>query len=497
MHLLPIPPIPHVFCLQIDASFVTTTLYSVDKGQEMVHIKISKGLEIPLKGKPSGNVQPLTRGGESSPLEIPEQIALDLQPFEETKLKLLVKPEDHVQIGQPLAENKSIPGSFLVSPAAGIVKEIRRGAKRVPLDIIIDVAKEESHFAPLKIETENASPEDLIQLFKQAGFFFSIRSRPFNLLSDPEKKPRTIFVKAVESAPLTPPAELHVIGHEKEFQKGLNALAKLATEAVHLVYHQDTTLRAFIDAQNVQKHTVEGPHPVANASLHIQKIDPITSSEDIVWTLSARDVVAIGHLLLTGQHYIDRIISIAGPGVLPEKVGYFKVRDGFPISALIAGRVPKGAMRFISGDPLMGKKVTATEFLGYYDTVFCVIPESNEREFLHFFRLGLNKYTFSKTYGSGFLNNKDREYDFTTSQHGEHRAFIDSTLYDKVMPLDVPTMLLVKAVMAEDFDSAVKLGLLEVDSEDFALPTFVCPSKMEMTDIIKTGLQQYSKEVLA
>lgn len=463
----------------------------------MVHMKISKGLDIPIKGKPSGNVQPLTRGGDGSPLAIPEQLALDLQPFEDIKLKLLVKPDDQVQIGQPLAENKSISGSYLVSPAAGTVKEIRRGAKRVPLDILIDVAKEESHFVYPKIEIEKASADELIQLFKQAGIFFSIRSRPFNILSNAEKKPRTIFVKAVESAPLTPPAELHVIGHEKEFQIGLNALTKLAAEGVHLVYREDTTLRAFLDAQNVQKHTVEGPHPVANASLHIQKIDPITAVDDIVWTLSARDVVAIGYLLLTGRHYVDRVISIAGPGVLPEKTGFFKVREGFPIAALIAGRVPKGAMRFVSGDPLMGRKVTATDFLGYHDTVFCVIPESREREFLHFFRLGYDKYTFSKTYGSGHLNNKDREYDFTTSQHGEHRAFIDSALYDQVMPLDVPTMLLVKAVMAEDFDSAVKLGLLEVDSEDFALPTFVCPSKMEMTEIIKSGLQQYSKEILA
>ncbi|MBA3239192.1 MAG: Na(+)-translocating NADH-quinone reductase subunit A [Parachlamydiaceae bacterium] len=463
----------------------------------MVHIKISKGLDIPLKGKPSGNVQLLTRGGESSPLATPAQISLDLQPFEDIKLKLLVKPDDHVLIGQPLAENKANPGSFLVSPAAGTIKEIRRGAKRVPLEIIIDVAKEESYYAYPKIEAERATPEELIELFKHAGIFFSIRSRPFNLLCSPEKKPRSIFVKAVESAPLTPPAELHVMGHEKAFQMGLNALAKLAKGSVHLVYRVDTNLRAFTDAQNVQKHTVEGPHPAANASLHIQNIDPITSVDDHVWTLSARDVVAIGHLLLTGQHFIERIISIAGPGILPAKVGYFKIREGFPIAALIAGRVPKGTMRFISGDPLMGKKVTATEFLGYNDTVFCAIPESNEREFLHFFRLGMDKYTFSKTYGSGHLNNKNREYDFTTIQHGEQRAFIDSTLYDKVMPLDVPTMLLVKAVMAEDFDSAVKLGLLEVDSEDFALPTFVCLSKMEMTEIIKTGLQQYSKEVLA
>lgn len=463
----------------------------------MTHIKISKGLNIPIKGKPTGSLQALIPGGEASALKSLQQIALDLQAFSDVKLKMLVKEDDQVKIGQPLAENKSVPGCCFSSPAAGRIKEVRRGPKRTPLGIVIDVMAGEESYHPFPLlDIEKASTKELIDLFRMAGVFNSLRSRPFNLLSNPEKLPRSIFVKAVESAPFVPPAELQVIGHEKEFQLGLNALTKLATDAVHLVYQHDSTLRAFLEAQNVQRHTVEGPHPIANASLHIQSIDPICSANEVVWTIAARDVVAIGHLLSTGQHYIEKVISIAGPGILPSKTGFFRVRQGFPIEALIAGRVPKRSMRFISGDPLMGQKVTPTDFLGYYDTVFCAIPENTGREFLSFFRLGFDKYTFSRAYASGHLDNSDREYEFTTSQHGEHRAFIDSTLYDKVMPLDVPTMLLVKAVMAEDFDLAVTLGLLEVDSEDFALPTFVCPSKMEMTEIIRRGLQQCSKELL-
>jgi len=263
---------------------------------------------------------------------------------------------------------------------------------------------------------------------------------------------------------------------------------------VHLVYRKNTPCKAFTDAANVEKHTVEGPHPAANPSLHIQKIAPILGPDDAVWTLSALDVVAIGHLLTRGKVFTDRIISIAGPGVLPNCIGYFKVRNGFPVSALVAGRIPKGSMRFISGDPLMGKKVDIDDFMGFSETAFTVIPEGEEREFLHFMGLGGNKYSFSRAYISGHMDSKKRSYDFTTNQHGEHRAFIDSALYDKVMPLDVPTMLLVKAVMAEDFDRAEELGLLDVDSEDFALPTFVCPSKMEMTEIIKGGLRRHGKQ---
>ena len=461
----------------------------------MVHIKITRGLDIPIKGKPGGRVQSIVLGGGATPLNAPLQLALDLQEFPDTKFKLLVKSGDSVKIGQPLLEDKTYPGRNFVSPAGGSVRDVRRGAKRVLLDIVIDVAKEEEYFQFSKIDISKASREEIIEALKQGGQFANIHTRPLNRLADPNAMPRSIFVKAIESAPFAPPAELQVEGHEKQFQAGLNALSKLTNGAVHLIYHHETKLKAFLDAENVRKHTAEGPHPIANYSLHIQRIDPIRSAQDVVWTINAHDVVGIGHFLTTGQYYTERVIGIGGPGVLPDKTGFYKVRQGFPVEALISGRVPKGLMRFISGDPLLGHKVGSEDFLGYSDFVFCVIPENVEREFMHFFRLGLNKYSFSRAYLSGHLNNADREYDFTTNQHGEHRAFVDSSLYDKVMPLEVPTMHLVKAVMAEDYELAETLGILEVDSEDFALPAFVCPSKMEMVDIMKNGIRQYAKEI--
>lgn len=460
----------------------------------MAHIKISKGLDIPIKGKPQGKVEQLSHAGGSGSIT-PAQISLNLKSFEEIKFKLLIRPGDVVAVGQPLAEDKSCPGRMFCSPAGGTVKEIRRGLKRSLADIVIDVAKPEIHQELPPIQVGKASREQLVERLSTGGLFAHIRSRPFNQLADPNKMPRSIFVKALESAPLVPPAEMQVEGHEKEFQAGLDVLAKLTEGPVHLVYHVNSTCRTFLEAHNVQRHTAEGPHPIGTHSLHIQCLDPITSTDDVVWTINAHDVVAIGYLVTRGKYFIDRIISIAGPGVLPDRIGYFKVRAGVPISTLVAGRVEHGLMRLISGDPLMGKKVEPEDFLGFNHYVFCIIPEGVDRELLHFFRLGKDKYSFSKAYLSGHLDNKNREYDFTTNKHGEHRAFIDATLYDEVMPLPISTMTLVKAVMAEDFELAEQLGLLGVDSEDFALPTFVCPSKMEMTDIMKTGLQQYSKDV--
>lgn len=463
----------------------------------MTHIKIAKGLDIPIKGKPSGSVNPLVHSGSVAPLT-PALISLDLKPFSDVRFKLLVKPGEVVKIGQPLAEDKASPGRMFCAPAGGVIQEVRRGYQRVLQDIVITVGKKEEYVELSPLNPETASQEQILERLKVGGAFACIRSRPFNLLADPTKLPRNIFVKAIESAPFVPPAELQVAGHEREFQAGLRALAKLTKGTVHLVYRKGSDCRAFSEAKNVQLHTAEGPHPVANHSLHIQYIDPVRSTDDNIWTLTAHDVVLIGHLLIKGRYFIDRIISIAGPGVLQDRKGYFKARAGMPVTDLISGRVPRGEpVRLISGDPLMGQKVEAEGFLGFNHYVFCVIPENTHREFLHFFRLGTDKYTFSRAYVTGHLDNSNREYDFTTSQHGEHRAFVDSTLYDEVMPLPISTMLVTKAVMAENFELAEELGLLGVDSEDFALPTFVCPSKMEMTDIIKAGLKQYANDMKA
>jgi Na+-transporting NADH:ubiquinone oxidoreductase subunit A len=198
----------------------------------------------------------------------------------------------------------------------------------------------------------------------------------------------------------------------------------------------------------------------------------------------------------TGRYLIDRVVGIGGPGIVQEKRGFFKCRQGYPIDSLIAGRNKHGFVRMISGDLLTGEKVDNGDFLHFNHTQFCALPENGEREFLHFFRLGMNKFSVHKAYLSGHLNLSSKTYEFTTNQHGEERFFIDGSIYQKVMPMQIPVMHLIKALMAEDFEKAERLGLLEVDSEDFALPTFICPSKIEMTEIVKMALYKYAAEAV-
>lgn len=457
----------------------------------MADLNIKKGLNIPIIGEPHGIPEELTVDGKNIR---PESVALDLDPFEELRFRLLVKPGDIVKIGQPLVEDKQHTTRVFVSPGAGTIQEPTRGLKRRLLNIPITLAEHEEYIEHPRLNLNSISREELVKHLLAGGVFPHIRQRPFDLLANPEKEPRSIFVKAIETAPFAVPVELQIQGNEEDFKTGLEALKKLTSGKVHLMYEEGSAFKPFIDAKNVEKHTVSGPHPAANPSIHISSIDPIQLYTDVVWTVDVVGVIAIGHLINQGRYFIPRVISIAGNGLQEGKRIYAKTRAGNPISNFIDGRLIEGPMRFISGDPLTGTKLEQNGYLGFYDTVFTVIPEQISQEFLHFFRLGADKFSNSNTYLSGHL--KGKMYEFTTNQHGEERPFITGSPYDKVMPLHLNTMLLVKAVMAEDYELAEKLGLLEVAPEDFALPTFVCPSKIEMIDIIKQGLRNYAKEVL-
>ncbi|NGX61773.1 MAG: Na(+)-translocating NADH-quinone reductase subunit A [Chlamydiae bacterium] len=449
-----------------------------------MRIRVKRGLDVPIRGKPERELEQLPT---------PKKIALNLDPFDDTRFRVLVKAGERVQIGQPLVESKAVSGQMFVSPAGGVVKEIRRGLKRRLLDLVIE--RDETEESLKLTPPSSGNLEELLAFLLQGGAFPYIRMRPFHLVADPKHLPRDIFVSAVESLPFAPSAERQVEGHEEIFQTGLETLAKLTDGKVHLVYREGSTSKAFTEAREVEKHTISGPHPVGTTSLHIQKVAPIRSPEDFVWTLSSIGVLTLGKLMREGTYFTDRVLSLAGEGIIAERRGYLHGRAGMPVESLIANRITNEPLRLISGDPLVGVKVEARDFLGFYDTCFCAIPENTKRQLFHFLRLGLNKYSATKAYATGHAKPPKGGYSFSTNQHGEERAFIDGAIYEKVMPLHIPTMQLVKAILSEDFEHAEELGLLEVAPEDFALPTFICPSKIEMIDIVKKGLHLYSKEM--
>lgn len=452
-----------------------------------MQLKIKKGLDIPIFGAPL-----LYKGKLEGSLACPKTVALNLHPFEGINFKLLVAKGDIVKIGTPLVENKAAH-QFFVSPAAGTIVEVRRGLKRCLENIIIALGEEEREEENRGLALKEVSREEIVLFLLKSGVFPHIRQRPFDLVANPQIIPRDIFVSAVESLPFHPSAAMQVEGEEENFLIGLEVLKRLTSGKVHLVYAEKSAL--FADAPGVEKYSAIGPHPIGSPSTHIHLTKPILHAEDHVWTLSTTAVVTVGKMVSKGRYHTARILGVGGEGIKEAKRGFYKTRMGLPISALQESCLEGEGLTLISGSPLTGKKVGGEDYLHFYDSCFSAFPLNDKREFLHFFGLGKNKYSFHKAYYAGHSRKVSQKYHFTTQRHGEERPFIDGSIYDKVMPLKIPVTPLIKAILAEDFDLAINLGLLEITAEDFALATFICPSKIEMIEIVRQGLAKCVQEM--
>jgi Na+-transporting NADH:ubiquinone oxidoreductase subunit A len=449
-------------------------------------IVINKGLDIPFHSKAGTSIETCQVS----------KAALTFDTFLTPKgIKLLVKVGDNVALGQPLAQDKDGSERLFVSPISGSVCEIRRGARR-SLEAIVVAAEPLPALKHRPLSPAKITREDLVSEMLQRGLFAHIRQRPFNKLADPHKKPKSIFIKALESAPLGFHPEEQVQSHAEAFQNGLDFLKLLTDGSLHLV-HEVQTCKAISQAKQVVHHTISGPHPRSLPSVHIHHIDPIQTPSDIVWTLTAWDVLVIGYTLTQGIYFNQRLVAVGGPGFVEAKRTHIQTVTGAYIGELVFDRLShakEGEKRIISGDPLTGKAVGLDDFLHFSHSSLVALTESSSREFLHFFRPGFHKYTASGAYLSHWMP-AAAHFQFNTQLHGEPRAFIDGEIYERVMPMRIPTIHLVKAAIADDLESCMELGLLEVDGEDFALATFVCPSKVEMVEIMKEAIIRFGEQL--
>jgi Na+-transporting NADH:ubiquinone oxidoreductase subunit A len=448
---------------------------------------IKKGLDIHLAGAPAKRIV-------DGP--VPESVVLCPSDYEVLKPRLLIKEGDSVKRGSPLFCNKQNEAFVVRSPASGVVKQIVYGPRRAIESVVIQSAPADSveilpRFEACRIR--GLARKNVLDHLLTTGLLCLIRQRPFSRMADPEAEPKAIFVNGMGTAPLQPDVNVLVQGREDALQAGLDAMATLTKGKVHLCLDgRGQNARALTDARNVEVHTFSGPHPAGNTSVHISRIDPI-KPRDIVWTLRVSDAILIGELLLRGEAPGSCVVALAGAGAREAARQYYRVRVGAPLQAFLDGRLADGEQRVIRGDVLSGGKVAPGQSVSPRDTLITVIPEDRSRHFLGWLAPGVNLFSASKTFLSGWLGGR-REWSLGTSQHGELRPMVLTGLYDKYMPMNIMVDYLVRAVLANDTEEAIKLGILETDPEDFALCAVACPSKMDLVGIVRRGLVDIEKE---
>jgi Na+-transporting NADH:ubiquinone oxidoreductase subunit A len=445
-------------------------------------VRLKKGLDIRIKGEAE---KVIATGVMSTiygvkPVDFP-----GLTP------KLNVKAGDKVLAGSPLFHDKIRQEIKFTSPVSGIVRSVSRGERRKLLEIVIE--KEGDEFIDFgKADPSTLSREKVKETLLNSGLWPAVRQRPYHVVANPADLPKAIFISGFDTSPLAPDYNFIMDNSSVTFFKsGINALKKLSDGKINLVLNASVSSSEILKkAADVDISHFSGPHPAGNVGVHIHHLNPVNKGE-VVWVVNLQDVLAIGRLFEEGIYKHERIIALTGSEVLHPQ--YFKVRSGESVSGLVSNNVKKGNLRYISGNVLTGTQIVADGFLGYYDSQVTVIPEGDYYEFFGWMMPGINKFSFSKTFASSLLPKKS--YSMDTNFHGGERAFVMTGQYEKVVPMDIYPMQLLKAILAEDIDMMENLGIYEIAEEDFALCEFICPSKIEIQSIVRKGLDLMMKEM--
>ena len=444
-------------------------------------VKISKGLNINLKGAPVA---------EMTSVEAAKLYALMPADFTRVTPKVVVKPEDTVKAGEPLFVDKANPELQFVSPVSGKVVAVNRGERRRVLSVVVESdGKFESVEYKAKDVLSLSSDEVKADLLK-AGLFAFMRQRPYDVIANPSDAPRAIYVSAFDSKPLAVNFEIALKGNEDDFQTGLDALSRIAPVHLGICACQKST--ALLVAKNVTTTIFKGPHPAGNVGVQINKTAPVNKGE-IVWTIGAEEVIFIGRLFNKGKVDFTRTVALAGSEV--KNPSYSKVVLGAQISTLVEGRLENNhELRVIDGNVLTGKKTTTDGFLGAFSTEVTVIPEIlNDADILGWAAPRFGMYSTSRSYFSWLF--PKRNYTIDARIKGGERHMIMSNEYDKVFPMDIYPEYLIKAIITGNIDKMEQLGIYEVAPEDFALCEFVDSSKLELQRIVREGLDKLRAEM--
>jgi Na+-transporting NADH:ubiquinone oxidoreductase subunit A len=444
--------------------------------------QIKRGLDIPLLGV----AEKVVRNAEPA-----QYYAVKPIDFHGIRAKLLAWPGDRVKAGSPLFYNKLQPHVKFPSPVSGKVTEVKRGERRKILEVIVEADSITDYEDFGKGDPKDLSKDEIVDKLTKSGLWAFLRQRPYSVSADPKDDPKAIFISGFDSAPLAPDNDVVVKGEAENFQRGIDALSKLTSGKVHLNLNSEyPPSKVFTNAKGVQVNWFKGPHPSGNVGVQINRIDPINQG-DVVWYAYPQDIITIGKLFGKGVYDASKIVALTGSEV--KKRMYYRILRGSSIYNLVKDNVNKGNLRYISGNVLTGTKINSEGYLGFFDNQITVIPEGDYHEFLGWARPGFDKYSTSRTFFSWLQPN--RRYRMNTNLHGGERAYVLSGEYEKVFPMDIFPVQLIKAIMIEDIELMEKLGIYEVDEEDFALCEFVCTSKTPVQSIVRKGLDMMREEM--
>lgn len=444
-------------------------------------IKIKKGLDLPIKGAPEQQI------GSTATVS---KVAVLGEEYVGMRPTMHVQVGDVVKKGQLLFEDKKNPGVKYVSPASGEILEVNRGAKRVLQSVVVGL-KGDDAVAFTKVDASaiaNTERQQLVDTLIETGLWTAIRTRPFSKAPAIDSTPNSIFVTTIDTNPLAVDPQLVLSERAEDFANGLKVLSQLTAGKVFVCKASGASVVASGDKVEVQEFA--GPHPAGLVGTHIHHLDPVGASKK-VWHLNYQDVIAIGATITSGELDVSRVVSIAGPAAKQPHI--VRTQLGASTNELVKGQFADTPVRIISGSVLNGTKATGPHaYIGRFHLQVSIIEEDTEKKFLGWITPGGDKHSVTRAY-LGHLSPK-KLFNMTSTTNGSNRSMVPIGNYERVMPLDIIPTLLLRDLLSGDSDSAQTLGALELDEEDLALCTYVCPGKYDYGRVLRDVLTTIEAE---
>ena len=321
----------------------------------MKTISLKKGLDIPISGTPEQKIRP------GNPIR---QVALIGDDYIGMKPTMLVNPGDRVVVGQKLFTDKKNEGVIFTSPGCGTVNSVNRGERRKFESLVIDLDGEEAiTFCEPTEQPENIAPQTIRELLVNSGMWTAFRTRPYGKTPAIDSEPTSLFVTVTDSSPLAADPHIIIREYQAAYQLGLKILRRLVSSPIHYCTGIDT-LQPFEEVDGLEYWSFHGPHPAGLPSTHIHFIDPVHENK-MVWQIGYQDVIGIGHLFLTGQLLTERVVALAGSGVIQPSL--IKTRIGASLAEVCLRELSLEELRVISGSVLSGRESKGNfSFLGRF-----------------------------------------------------------------------------------------------------------------------------------
>ncbi len=444
-------------------------------------IKIKKGLDLPIEGAPQ---QQISDGPAITKVAVLGEEYVGMRPT------MHVQVEDTVTKGQVLFEDKKNPGVKFTAPAAGKVVEVNRGAKRVLQSVVIEVSgDEQTKFDPVAAsDLAGLDRAKVVEQLNDAGMWVAIRTRPFSRIPALDATPNSIFVSVMDTNPLAADPLLIINERKDDFANGLTVLSRLTEGKVYVCKAAGADVS--VSATQAEVHEFAGPHPAGLVGTHIHYLDPVGMNKH-VWHIGYQDVLAIGALFTTGEIDTRRVVALGGPAATNPRL--VRTVMGASVDELTANERKDGEVRAVSGSVLMGTTAIGVHgYLGRYHVQISLLMEGHEKKLFGWLTPGSDKHSVTRAY-LGHLSSS-KKFSMTTTTNGSDRSMVPIGNYERIMPLDIIPTLLLRDIISGDTDSAQTLGCLELDEEDLALCTYVCPGKYNYGPILRDCLTTIEKE---